>query len=69
MKEKLYVIYDMRAELGNTDDASILGTENSYEEAKKTLKNLGEGVVYSYREEGQNLVDEEYEFNYLIDEK
>mgnify|MGYP000889123105 CR=1 FL=1 len=60
-EKRQHIIYDMRA-MYDTDEASILSVEDSLEEAIQYTKvAFGEGVIYSYALEGEELVDEQFE--------
>lgn len=48
----------------DVDEASVLGVCDSLSEAKSDAKDLGYNVViYSYRVEGDKLVDQQYEWS------
>lgn len=56
---KLYVLYDGRARLGETDDATAYTTERSEEECLRTADTYGvDAIWYEYDEEGDQLVNE-----------
>lgn len=62
-KKRRYIIYDERAML-DVDEAEVLGVCDSLSEAKRDAKELGyNAVIYSYRVEGDTLVDEQYEWS------
>jgi hypothetical protein len=42
-KEKLFILYDGRAKLGETNDASVLCTASTEKEAREDTKELFEG--------------------------
>jgi hypothetical protein len=53
-KRICYVLYDERAELGNTEDASVLCTASTLEEAKSDKKEMfPNAVIY------KNFIDED----------
>ena len=59
MSKYIYLLYDMRAYTGDTDDANVLSVSSTMDEALDDAKELyGEGVVYRYRTEGDELKDE-----------
>lgn len=61
--ERRFLVYDMRAAGGDTDDATVLCVEDTLKAAvRETRKSFGEGVVYSYAViDGDNLIDERME--------
>lgn len=60
-QEKLYVIYDERAMLGDTDDAQVLCTAHSLKEAKRDCRTMfPRGVIYEYDVHGKELVNERF---------
>jgi hypothetical protein len=65
---RLYILYDGRANPSDgTDDASVLVTARSYEEAKKDASMFGDSWCWSYRDDDPNsqyLTDERVEFGY-----
>lgn len=60
-KKRMYLLYDGSAIL-DTNSAMVLDTADSYEEAVETAPYHGQVCCYSYKEEGENLVDERLEF-------
>ena len=46
--EKVWIIYDSRAAGGDTDEAAIYETCESLEEARGSLNDWPDGVVYQY---------------------
>ena len=60
--EKLYIVYDERAITMSTDDASVMVTCDSLEEAKGYAGDFGKRCpVYSYDIKGKNLINEKFE--------
>jgi len=54
-----YVVYDMRAALGDTDDAAVLGAFGHERPSRREIREcFGEGVLFSYRDQNGELVDE-----------
>ena len=61
-EKRLYIIYDGRAISGDTDDAAVMVACESLKEALSYKGDFGgDCVLYSYREDGNNLVDEKFE--------
>jgi hypothetical protein len=60
MKQRKYVVYDMRAVV-DVDSAEVLCMASSLEEAKDDADMFGGGVIYSYEESGKDLIDERFE--------
>ena len=60
---RMYLIYDGRARFGDTDDAVVyFAVGYSWEEAARSLvEDFPDGCIYSYREDGDVLVDEREE--------
>lgn len=59
---KMFVIYDERAFLDGTDEASVLCTARSLKEAKRDVREMfPRGVIYSYDMKGDELVNEQFE--------
>ena len=59
-REKLYIIYDGRA-LGNTNDAAVMETCDSLEEAEESAPDYGEGCcIWSYDVDGDKLINETF---------
>lgn len=56
---RLYIVYDGRA-MYDVDSASVFTTANSLKEAREDAKSYGEGVIYSYAEDGTDEQFEEY---------
>lgn len=62
---RVYVLYDDRAANGlGTDNASVLEVCESNAEACRAKGNYGAMACYSYRQEGSELVDECFEWNW-----
>lgn len=62
MSDKVFVIYDERAMLGSTDEASVCCTARSLKEAKRDVRTMfPRGVIYSYDVQGEELVNEQFE--------
>ena len=65
-EKRAYILYDSRAADGmGTDDASVLVACESNEEALSYRGEYGGMACYSYREDGKNLVDEKFEWNWF----
>ena len=63
MSKRLYVVYDERAILGDTDDAAVMVTCDSVKECMTCAGDFGvHCAVYSYAKKGNELVDERFEF-------
>ncbi len=61
MSEKLFIIYDERAVLGETDDAAVLCTAKSLKEARQDVRTMfPRGAIFSYDVQGEELVNEEF---------
>ena len=56
---KKYIVYDFRA-ITNTDDATIISVEDTLEDAIKEAEDSFGGVIYSYDEDGENLINEKF---------
>ncbi len=70
MQPRTYIIYDGRAIWGDTDDASVCCCADSLEEAKADVRDMfPDGVVYSYRDQNDWLVDERLEWYLLMEAK
>jgi hypothetical protein len=64
MRKRQFILYDGRAIHGSTDDASVLVSCDSDEEAKNWKGGFGEMACYSYAIEGDRLTDEKLEWTY-----
>ncbi len=54
----------------DVDNASVLSICDSLAEAKGDVKDLGyDAVVYSYKSEGDKLVDQQYEWSTFNEEE
>ena len=63
---RTYILYDDRAADGcGTGDASVLVVCESEKEAHTYEGEFGGMACYSYAEEGKNLVDERFEWNWF----
>lgn len=62
MPEHLFVIYDERAMLESTDEASVLCTADSLKEARRDVRTMfPRGVIYRYDVQGdRELVNETF---------
>lgn len=57
--KNLWIVYDGRAEDGDTDEASVYVTANSLKEAKKWVReDFNDGVIFRYDIQGKELVNE-----------
>lgn len=66
MEERRYILYDDRAAHGiGTEDASILEVCKSNEEACKSKGEYGGMACYSYAIKDNQLVDEQFEWNWF----
>lgn len=68
-EQRLYILYDERAAITNTDDATVFCTADSDSEAKEDAKDFEPCVCFSYAHgekiKGRyQLVDERYEWAY-----
>ena len=63
---RIYILYDGRAcnNVG-TEDASVLVTCESNNEAKGYKGDFGMMACYSYKLDGKNLTNERWEWDYL----
>jgi len=64
-EERTYILYDSRA-CGDqgTEDASVFDTADSNKEAKSLKGDYGAMACYSCRKDGNQLVDERWEWDY-----
>lgn len=59
---RVYLLYDGRAANGNTDEALIYCIADSMEEALRDKKEMfPDAIIYSYKKEGMDLLDEKIE--------
>lgn len=59
---KLYIIYDERAMLMGTDEAVVLCTAHSLNEARHDVRSMFPGSpIYSYDIHGDQLLNEQFE--------
>lgn len=66
MSERQYILYDSRAADGSgTEDASVLVVCDDEKEALDYRGDFGAMACYSYRVDGDNLVDERFEWNWF----
>jgi len=64
--DRTYILYDSRAADGTgTEDASVLEVCNDDKEACEAKGDYGGMACYSYYKEGNNLVDERFEWNWF----
>lgn len=64
MTERLWILYDERACSGDTERAAVLSSSIDEREAKKDAKMFACPLAcYSYRIDGDALVDEKWEWN------
>jgi hypothetical protein len=60
MKRTVFVVYDMRAAFGDTEDAAVLVTAGSVKEARRDIKDMfGEGVIYEHIVDDDNVSREQ----------
>ena len=70
MSDRLYILYDSRAcGAQGTDDASVLSTADSLEEARRDTDMFGACACYSYDTNGKYLIDARWEFDYFPEKK
>ena len=62
---RTYIVYDGRAELGDTDEASVCVACDSLKEAQSYVReHFPDGVIYSYKTDDDGfLVDKRREAN------
>jgi hypothetical protein len=58
---RTYVVYDSRA-IHGTAYAGVMTVEDTMREAKRAAPDYGACVVYSYIDDGTNLLDERLEW-------
>lgn len=64
--KRVYILYDDRAADGlGTSDASVLVVCEDEQEAREYCGEFGAMACYSYREDGENLIDERHEWNWF----
>lgn len=74
LSDRLWILYDGRACVGFTDDATVLVSCDDDEEARTYAGNYGDMACYSYRVEKvqgkkpDELMDERWEWNWLANE-
>lgn len=60
---RLFILYDEWAMLEGTDEATVLCTANSLKEAKRDVRTMfPNAVIFSYANDGNQLVDEQFEW-------
>jgi len=63
-EKRVFVLFDGRAAGGmGTSDASVICVEENDKDAREVAKEYGQVACYSYRREGKNLVDEQWEWD------
>lgn len=56
-----YLLYDGRAASGDTENASVYTVSDSLKEARNDRDELfPDGVIFKYKDEGDNLTEEEF---------
>lgn len=66
---RLWIVYDKRALLFGTDNAQVLVTCGTEEEAWGYAEDFPGCPVYSYDQSGEFLADKRYEFSLVIQEQ
>ena len=65
-EQRVWILYDGRAAHGmGTDNASVLVCCSSNREAQSYKGDFGGMACYSYRDDGEYLTDEQYEWNWF----
>ena len=64
-KAKVFILYDGRAKLGNTDEASVYTVANSEAEARGEGNDDAwqDGIWYEYDAKGNDLINEKARFD------
>lgn len=61
---KTYIIYDERAQGGNTDDAVVLDTADSIDEARESVRLMWpNGVIFEYEDDGSGDLTNQKQIN------
>ncbi len=58
--ETLFILYDERAEGGDTEGAAVLCTARSLKEARRDAKDYGRCAIYAYDISGKELTNERF---------